>query len=305
MTVKPLIRAWAMVPQWDWPTGLLDMLAGSLPHPASAMIDPVDLGSCAAEWIRAEAVDTDRAVLYLHGGAFMACGLNTHRSVALRMSAAVSGAVLNVDYRMLPKHAIACAVEDALAGYRWLLGIGYKGPDIVIAGDSAGGYLAFEAVLALRAAGLPAPACLVTFSPLTDVGDMARKQRGPKARECPLLPVEALDAFTRYIERAHRRLCVDGSPGPLANPVEEDLSGMPPVMIQAGSDEMLIGDAELMACRLRRADIRCDLHVWDGQMHAFPAVTGATPESMRAMDLVGDFVADVTGTGGRVKLHAS
>lgn len=312
-TVKPLIRAWAMAPQWDWPTGLLDTLAGVLPQPDSSMIQPVDLESCGAEWIRAAAVDTDRAVLYLHGGAFMACGLNTHRSVALRMSTAVFGPVLNVDYRMLPKHSISCAVEDALDGYRWLRDIGYDASDIVVAGDSAGGYLAFETVLALLAQGLPTPACLVTFSPLTDVADMANKQRrNPKATECPLLPAQALGAFARYIDRAHRRLCVDGAPGPLANPVDEDLSGMPPVMIQAGSDEMLIADAELMARRLRKVGARCDLHVWDGQMHAFPAVTGITPESVRAMDLVREFVADVVGkrrtdgsADGRSPVHAS
>jgi acetyl esterase/lipase len=234
-----------------------------------------------------------RAVLYLHGGAFLAGGLNTHRAIVSRISKAADSVVLNVGYRMLPTHPISAAVDDAVAGYRWLCDAGYSGDDIVVAGDSAGGYLAFMTALSLGQAGLPKPAGVVAMSPLTEF-DATRKLAHPNANRCAMFPARALPFLDRYIDRAYARIRVEGEQGPLVSPVDEDLRGMPPVLMHVAKDELLYSDADLMAERLRRSGVRCDLHVWEGQVHAFPVTGNLTPESRSAIAEIGQFVRDET-----------
>jgi acetyl esterase/lipase len=162
----------------------------------------------------------------------------------------------------------------------------------VVAGDSAGGYLAFMTALSVSAAGLPKPAGVVAISPLTDI--TPDRAAGRTARDCPVFPPRAAAMFARYLARAHARITVDGQAGPLASPVAEDLRDMPPVMIHAGVDELLVDDAELMTDRLRASGAQCDLHLWAGQVHDFPVAGNATPESRRAIKMIGRFVQDVT-----------
>jgi alpha/beta hydrolase fold len=128
--------------------------------------------------------------------------------------------------------SISSAVADALDGYRWLHETGYGAGDIVVAGDSAGGYLAFMTALSVSAAGLPKPAGAGAISPLTAACGTAR--------DCPVFPPRAAAMFARYLARAHARITVNGQEGPLASPVAEDLRDMPPVMIHAGVDELLL-----------------------------------------------------------------
>jgi acetyl esterase/lipase len=289
--IKPFVSAWMAVPDFPWPTGWVDGAAGWLPRPRRTQIGEIVLPHCRAEWVRAERSGTARAILYFHGGAFLTCGLNTHRALVSCLSRSADAPVLSVGYRMLPRYPISSAVADALDGYRWLCETGYGAGDVVVAGDSAGGYLAFMTALSIPAAGLPKPAGVVAISPLTDI----RPDRaGCEKVRCSVFPLEAAAVFARYLARAQSRITVHGEPGPLASPVAEDLRGMPPVMIHAGADELLRGDAELMADRLRVSGVPCDLHLWQGQVHAFAVAAHATPESRRAIGMIGQFVQDVT-----------
>ncbi len=137
-----------MQPNLHWPLEYVDGLAGLVPRfGSSAEIQPIRLEHCTAEWVRAPGASSGRAILYLHGGAFLTCGLNTHRSLVTRLSKAADARVLNVGYRKLPSHQIADAIDDAMSGLRWLQQRGYDGDRIVVAGDSAGGYLAFMTTL--------------------------------------------------------------------------------------------------------------------------------------------------------------
>jgi acetyl esterase/lipase len=280
--VKNAVRAWVVRPDLHWPFESVDRFAGLLPHRSSAKIEPVELDNCAAEWVRAAHASSERAVLYLHGGAFLTCGLNTHRALVTRISKAADAYVLNVNYRMLPSHQISDAINDGLSGLRWLLRRGYDADKIVIAGDSAGGYLAFMTTLAAIRRGLAKPAGVATVSPLTDA-DPPGKLAHRNARRCSMFPSAALSVFTRYLHRAR-----------VVSPVDADLSSLPPVMIHASSDELLLADAELMAKRLNAAGIRCDLHLWDGQIHDFPLAADVLPEGRRAIGYIGDFVQQVT-----------
>jgi acetyl esterase/lipase len=301
LSIRSLVAAWMAAPDFPWPTSVVDHAARWLSTPPRTRIGEVVLPDCRAEWIRAQGSPTARAVLYLHGGAFLTCGLNTHRALASSLSRSARAAVLNIGYRMLPRHPISSAIADALDGYRWLCESGYHDNDIVVAGDSAGGYLAFMTALATKAAGLSKPAAVVAISPLTDISpDRTGCRRGRGL----MFPPRAAEAFNRYLARAHDRICVDGRPGPLLSPIEEDLRDLPPVMIHAGADELLIGDAELMADRLHAADVPCELHLWEGQPHDFAVAADAMPESRHAVATIGRFIQKATAHPPQIAITA-
>ncbi|GAA4813357.1 alpha/beta hydrolase [Tomitella cavernea] len=288
LTVKQVMRGWALDPALGWPTGLVDKAAGLLPSPSNTAAQPVRLPHCSAEWLRTKTRRAKRAVLYLHGGGFVMCGLNTHRAMASVLSSRSDAAVLNVDYRMLPHNAVPDAVEDAVDGYRWLLECGYEPDEIAVVGDSAGGYLAFTSVLSLTAAGLPTPAAIATVSPLTDASTTLHR---PDWDGCPMLPRSALRAMVRYLRRCHRRIAIDGKPVDLVSPLREDLSTLPPVSIHVGGRDLLRTEGEMMADLVGEAGRPCELHVWEGQMHDFPLTTTLTPEGDAALEEISRFVS--------------
>nr|WP_296774070.1 alpha/beta hydrolase [Rhodococcus sp. (in: high G+C Gram-positive bacteria)] len=288
LTVRPFLSVWAKAPNLPWPMGVVDYAGLLVPPLKGTTRSTVMLAECGAEWIRADGVGNDRVVLYLHGGAFVCCGLNTHRRLTSRVSKSVDGPVLSVDYRMMPRNPISHAVEDGVDGYRFLLDSGYRPDQIVIAGDSAGGYLAFMVALMLRDLGLPTPACVVTMSPLTDM-DPSGKLAHENASRCAVFPADAVPALTVLADRVDARIVVEGTRGPRVSPVDADLTGLPPVLIQAGSTEMVLADAELMADRLDAAGVDCELQVWDDQVHVFQAAD-FLPEAHRALRKIGAFV---------------
>jgi acetyl esterase/lipase len=293
-TVKNAVRAWAILPDLHWPFELVDCCAGLLlHHQPSAQIQRVRLDNCIAEWVRAPEVSSARAVLYLHGGAFLTCGLNTHRSLVTRLSTTADAGVLNVDYRMLPAHRISDAIDDALSGLRWLRDRGYDPDKTVVAGDSARGYLAFMTTLAAIRNHLGTPAGITTISPLTDA-DPATKLAHRNADSCSMFTCAALSVFMRYLQQTQLPERRGRSSGEVISPMDADLSLLPPVSIHVSSDELLFPDAELMAQRLDAAGIRCDLHVWAGQIHDFPLAADVLPEGRRAIRYIGEFVKEVT-----------
>lgn len=292
LIVKNAVRAWAITPNLHWPFEYVDGFAGLMPRfKFSAETEPVQLEHCVAEWIRAPGVSTDRAVLYLHGGAFLTCGLNTHRSLVARLSKAADAPVLAVAYRKLPSHQVADAIDDGISGLRWLADCGFDGDQVVVAGDSAGGYLAFMTTLLAIRSDVMNPAGVAALSPFTDA-DPARKLRHRNARKCSMFTRRAFSMFAEYLSKA--QVLEDRGDSAVASPVDADLSSLPPVTIHASSDELLLADAELMAKRLQASGIRCDLHLWDGQIHDFPLAADILPEGRRAIKYVGDFVKDVT-----------
>ncbi|EME21796.1 esterase [Rhodococcus triatomae BKS 15-14] len=299
LTVKPVLDVWGRYPGPMWPAGLLDFGARYLQPTRGVARRRIRLDNCDAEWWErrhGSRPDTststaDVAILYLHGGGFLTCGLNTHRVLALRIGAASRASVLTVGYRMLPRHSIAESVADCLSGYRWLLERGFPPERIVIAGDSAGGFLTFATALALADQGLDQPAALVALSPLTDLDPTAKLAR-LEGRECPLIPRSVLLTLAEIAGRA------DGDI-PTVSPVDGDLTGLPPVLIQVGSTEMLYVDAELMAQRLGAAGVPVTLEVWDRQVHVFQAAADVLPEAARAVTRIGAFVQDATRLPGR------
>lgn len=295
--VKNAVRAWALQPDLAWPLGSIDRMVGLVPARRSASLRRVALPNCSAELVHAHGASARNAILYLHGGAFLTCGLNTHRALVARLSAAADAVVLNVGYRMLPSCGLTDAVEDGMAGLSWLGRHGYSPDRIVIAGDSAGGYLAFATALRSLARGVVPAAGLAAISPLIDL-DPAGKLAHRNSGRCSMFTGTALSAFARAVDRSQQRGCRCPAE-PLIDPTTADLAGMPPVMIHVGADELLLADSELVASRLAEAQAPCELHVWSGQIHDFPLAANILPEGREAVGYVGDFVKGVTGATAR------
>lgn len=290
-TVRPLLGAWAHLPFDVFPPNVIEHAAKLLPVHEGTMWRSVDLPSCRSEFLQAKGVadihgDNDSAILYFHGGAFLTCGLNTHRRLVSRISYAAKQPVLNVGYRQMPYEPITESVADGIDGFRWLLDQGYSPGKITIAGDSAGGYLAFSVARAVIDKGWGQPAGVIAISPLLDF-DPAGKLGHRNADRCQTFPMSAIAKLSDVSLRMDTRRGIAGS---RVCPVDMPLADMPPALIHIGSHEVLMADAELMANRLVSAGVPCDLQVWDRQVHVFQAAAAWVPEARTAIDEIGTFV---------------
>lgn len=223
----------------------------------------------------------DRAILYLHGGAYFAGSPATHRAITSRLARDCGAIVHALDYRLAPEYPFPAALDDALAGYRALLASGQPPEKIVLVGDSAGGGLALATALAAREEGLPPPSRLVLFSPWVDL-TLANAQR-PSPREHML--------SWAGLRHAARLYAPGDADHPLASPLHAELRGLPPVLVQTGSEEILLAESQQLCERARHAGVDIKLTVFDGMWHVFQAHAGFLDAADRALADVAAFIA--------------
>jgi len=221
-----------------------------------------------------------RALLYLHCGAYVIGGPASHAKLAAQLGHAAGCEVFFPDYRLAPESPFPAALDDAIAAWQGLLARGWTAQQLAIAGDSAGGGLALATVLALRERQLPLPRALVLLSPWTDL-TLSGESHASKAAADPMLKRSWL-AFgaARYAGA----LPLDD---PRLSPLFADLSGLPPMLIQVGSEEILLSDAERLA---QRAGAGAKLSRYDGVWHDFQVHAGMLAESDRALAEIGEFL---------------
>jgi epsilon-lactone hydrolase len=267
----------------------MNELAAISPIDERVSVEPVDAAGVPCERIAAPGTTDDAWLLYLHGGAYVAGSLLTHRSHAARLSAAIGCTVLNVDYRLAPEHPYPAAVDDAVAAYRWLLGPGGAAPErVAIAGDSAGGGLSAALLVALRDAGDPLPACAALISPWTDL-TMTAATYETRADADPMIARDrlAVDAAS-YLAGADPRT-------PLASPLHADLRDLPPVLVHVGDAECLLDDSVVFAERAAAAGVDCTLEVTPEAIHVWHVFAGFAPEADAAVARLASWVRDRLG----------
>lgn len=251
--------------------------------PASTKTAIVDAGGVKAAQITTPAWYRGRHVLYLHGGGYVSGAPSTYRHFTWRIAAATRGAVLVVDYRLAPEHPFPAALEDAVAAYRWLLADGADPAHLAVIGDSAGGGLALATLLKLRDDGVPLPSAAVALSPWTDLALTSPSLR-LNADADPMLNVDDAPLFAKhYLAGADAR-------NPYASPLYGDPVGLPPTLIQVGSDEILRDDAVRMSERLRAAGCHVELEVWPRLPHVWHLFAPLLPEAGQAIERIGRFV---------------
>lgn len=247
----------------------------------------VDAGGVAAEWIIPESVEPPDTrglgvLLYFHGGGFVFCSPRTHRSLVSRLALAAGVRALSVDYRLAHEHPYPAALEDCLSAYHWLLSRGYSPTNIVIAGDSSGGNLTLVTLLALRDSGAPLPAGAVCLSPVTDLTGEATS-RLSKAKADPILSHGSGSWLTAYAGGADFREA-------LLSPLIADLHGLPPILLQVGTEEILLDDSTLFAAKAQQAGVDARLEVYPGMWHVFQSFAPYLPEARQAVKQIGEFI---------------
>jgi monoterpene epsilon-lactone hydrolase len=246
-------------------------------------VEPVTANGVRAEWTSTPQDGSDAALLYLHGGGYVIGSLDSHRHLVAEVGRAAGCWALALDYRLAPEHPFPAAVEDAVAGYRYLLARGVEPGRIAVAGDSAGGGLVVAAMVAIREAGLPQPGCGWCISPWVDM-EMTGETMTSKAAADPMVQRDGVSEMARlYLNGADPR-------SPLAAPIYADLAGLAPLLIQVGAAETLLDDAIRLAKVAGAADIRIDLQIWPEMVHVWHLFHPELKAGLRAIEAGGAFV---------------
>ncbi|MFD3041888.1 alpha/beta hydrolase [Mycolicibacterium senegalense] len=291
LTIKPTLAIGSHVPHLPWPFGLVNFAARLIRPVPGTIKATIALPNCTAQLVRADGVlpaDGKRSViLYLHGGAFLACGANTHSGIVTALSGYADSPVLVVDYRMVPKHSVGTAIDDCYDAYRWLRLTGYQPDQIVLAGDSAGGYLSLALAERLVDEG-DMPAALVTMSPLFEIDNESRANH-PNIHTDAMFPAKAFDALVELIERAAARKGEQ-----VYEPLDHIEPGLPRTLIHASGSEALLSDARKAAHMLAAAGVPVELRIWPGQMHVFQLASPLVSEAKRSLRQIGEYIREAT-----------
>lgn len=297
LMIRPALSVGSHLPSAPWPWGVVEIAARAITPPPGTVRTGVALAHCTAQLVRAAGVlpadGTHRAVLYLHGGAFLTCGTHSHGRLVSMLSSFADSPVLVPNYRKIPNHSIGEAIEDCYDGYRWLRRRGYEPDQIVLAGDSAGGYLALALAERLLACG-EQPAAMVAMSPLLQLATQP-KTTHPNIRSDAMFPPGAFDAFHALITRAAAHPAADGDFGALYEPLDHIRPGLPPMLIHVSGCEVLLHDAQLAAQRLAAAGVPVEVQVWPGQIHVFQLAAPMIPEATRSLRQIGHYIREATG----------
>jgi epsilon-lactone hydrolase len=251
--------------------------------PSDVTVQPVTANGVKAEWTSTPDADPSSVILYMHGGGYVICSLDSHRHLVAEVGRAARTRTLAIDYRLAPEHPFPAPVEDTVAAYRYLLDSGIKPNRIALAGDSAGGGLVVGALLAIRQAGLPSPACGWCISPWVDMEALGasfvdRSETDPTVQKATILMMAQW-----YLGGADPR-------HPHAAPIYGDLRGLPPLLIQVGAAETLLDDSIALARKAGAADVPVDLQIWPEMIHIWHIHFPMLSAGRRAIASGGSFV---------------
>lgn len=255
--------------------------AARFPLPAGVAVEPFESGHIYGEWLRIENAMPNAAILYLHGGGYVFCSPATHRHLAAAIGQACGMDVCSLDYKLAPESPFPAGLGDSIEAYRMLLAQGISAAKIVIAGDSAGGGLTLATMIRLRERHLSMPAAGVLISPWTD---LTLSSESCTTRPDPMVARERLAAYAQhYLNGEDMR-------HPLASPVFADLSGLPPLLIQVGTEEILYDDSIHIDARAKEFGVDSTLEIWDGMIHVWHYFHPMLTEGRRAIERIGEYV---------------
>lgn len=257
---------------------------------------PVAADGVSGEWVLAPGADPARRLLFLHGGGFMIGSPRSHRNITVRLSELSGGAVLAIDYRLMPEHGRTACVDDSRLAYRWMLDHGPTGSSpaqaVFVAGDSAGANLTLSLLPWVRDQGLRAADAAVVLSPPTDSTLSSPSIRANLRSDLLLGPLCGFFAWTpRSVLMWFAWLRIGIRPNdPLVSPVFGDLSRLPPVLVQVSETELLFDDARRYVNRARAAGSPATLQSWNHTLHVWHMFNPELPEAREALAEIGKFL---------------
>ena len=265
-----------------------EAMLGANPMADDVTVEEITIEHVNADWVSVPQSRADRVILYLHGGGYVIGSNRAYREYGGRLARAAEARVCVLNYRLAPEHPFPAAVDDAVMAYQWLLNEGVQPNQIVIAGDSAGGGLALATLFSLRDAALALPAGAALLSPWVDLEGTGASS-APGAVDDPLVSQEALQNMSAaYAVRDLRN--------PLVSPLHGDFAGLPPLLIQVGTREILLDDAVRTAEKARAAGVEVSYFAGEDLIHVWPVLIAGAPESVAAVAQIGAFVAARTNS---------
>lgn len=255
----------------------------SIRVPRGVCLKTVSANGVPSDWLEPDDAIPGRAILYLHGGAYVICSPSTHRGLAGNIARASQARLLLIDYRLAPENPFPAALDDSLIAFQWLLEKGYAPENIAIGGDSAGGGLSLATALSLRDTNMKMPAALFLLSPWTDLTFSGESIRTRADRD-PLLQVND----DGWLVKSY----ANGLPltYPYISPLFADLHDLPPTFIQVGTEEILFDDSFRLEQKARLAGVNVTLETWPGMWHVFQGFAPYVPESHKAIKNIGEFI---------------
>jgi epsilon-lactone hydrolase len=264
---------------------LLEQMLTAQPLPTDVRTTPGDLGGVPVIFIDIADVEPRGTIFHIHGGGFALGSAAGSAGLASSLARKTAMRAVSVDYRLAPEHPYPAALQDVMAAYRALIGRAGSADRIVVSGESAGGNLAIELLIAGKKEGLAMPAAALLLSPMTDLTVAGRSFAG-KAHADPNISAQAIRA------RAADYLAGTDPADPMVSPIFADLSGLPPLMIQAGSHEVLLDDATRLAAKAAADDVAVILDITSGVPHVFQAFAAILEEGDAALNRAARFVGD-------------
>ncbi|HVP21562.1 MAG TPA: alpha/beta hydrolase [Anaerolineaceae bacterium] len=245
--------------------------------------EPVDIEGIHGEWLSPPGAPTDAVIIHFHGGGGVLGLNNSVRSMVGYLALESNLRALLPDYRLAPEHPYPAGLDDCLSTYRWLLFRGYAPQRIVMAGDSEGGHIMLSALLRLRDAGLPLPAAAIGISPNTDPTCSGESMRFNALRDAVLSPIFARRMMHHYVG-GH------SLDDPYLSPLIADLHNFPPILIQAGADEILLDDSRHFADCARTAGVDLTLEIWPNMWHCWHYWVPELPEANQAIEHIARYL---------------
>lgn len=262
---------------------VFENLASQFPVAEDISFEPVKVGLLQGEWINPPRPSDGGVILYLHGGGYCEGSINTHHAMVSHMAKAASTRALMMDYRLAPESPFPAAVEDSTLAYRWLLDQGLAPDGIIVAGDSAGGGLAVATLVALKDASVPLPAAAVLLSPWVDL-ELTGTSMTTKALEDPIVQKNIVSEMAKAYLGGH------DARTPLASPLYADLKGLPPMLIQVGTSEVLLDDSIRLSDGAKASGVEVTLEEWQEMVHVWHFFVSMLPEAREAIEVIGAFI---------------
>jgi epsilon-lactone hydrolase len=270
------------------PATLAELRAGFVPGdrlypvPDDVQVRKVNAGGVPAHWLDAPGVDPGRVLLFLHGGGFEFGSLRSDGELAARLGRASGMRVLFAEYRLAPEHHFPAAIDDVLTAWRWLRGQGLDAGSLAVAGDSAGGGLAVALLVATRDGGQALPAAAVLMSPTVDLTSSGASMTERADQDPVSTPALLRQLAADYLAGADPKT-------PLASPLFAALAGLPPLLIQVGTADVLLSDSQRLAAAATQAGVDVTLEVGQGLPHVYQLLRD-TPEAAEATERIGKFL---------------
>jgi epsilon-lactone hydrolase len=262
----------------------LDEVGSIWPIADDVKVEAVDLGGTPGEWSSVPGTEVAQVLLFFHGGGYCSGSLLSHRRMVTEAGRKAGRRTLAVGYRLAPEHPFPAALEDAVKAWSFLRVQGISARDIAVGGDSAGGGLTLALLMHLRDAGMELPACGWLVSPWTDL-TLSGSTLATKEAVDPLVHA----GYLRELAEAYLPKNMDRK-DPRVSPLFANLSGLPPVLIQVGSDETLLADATRLAEALGAAGVAVSLEVWPYMIHAWPVWNARLQAGREALASAGAFI---------------